>query len=372
MPKSGVQPDIKVCNKKAVRFRNVNMFSVILRRRGATFITALAGAGIFWFLNIPLPFLFGPMAACLLTALCGAQLAGFGAVSNAARTVLGIAVGTSLTPDVVARLPQMAGSVSLVIPYILIIALIGVPFFHRLCRFDPVTAWYAAMPGGLQDMIIFGKEAGANTRILSLVHATRVLVIVTLAPLLLTFFYGISLDRPIGRPAGELPLHEMLLMAGAALTGWKGGERIGLFGASILGPLIVSAILTLTGFIHSRPPAEAIILAQFFIGTVIGVHYVGITLRELRNIVLSGLSFMLLLAVLAAVFAEIVILIGLAPPVEAFLAFAPGGQAEMTILAIVAGADLGYVILHHLARIVLVIIGAPLFAKYYRPAPPEP
>ncbi len=34
----------------------------------------------------------------------------------------------------------------------------------------------------------------------------------------------------------------------------------------------------------------------------------------------------------------------------------------MTVLALVAGADLGFVILHHLVRIVIVILGAPLAA----------
>ncbi len=58
--------------------------------------------------------------------------------------------------------------------------------------------------------------------------------------------------------------------------------------------------------------------------------------------------------------------IGAAPPIEAFLAFAPGGQAEMAILAIVAGADLAYVVTHHLVRLVVVIIGAPIVARLVR------
>ena len=32
------------------------------------------------------------------------------------------------------------------------------------------------------------------------------------------------------------------------------------------------------------------------------------------------------------------------------------------VLAIVAGADLGFVVVHHLARLTLVILGAPIFA----------
>jgi membrane AbrB-like protein len=166
-------------------------------------------------------------------------------------------------------------------------------------------------------------------------------------------------------------LHELALMALAGILGWKGGERIGLFGASILGPMLVTAALSLSGLIHTRPPAEAIVVAQLFIGVAIGAQYVGVTLRELRVFVLSGLAFVVLLAMLAAGFTELVTLTGLAAPVEGFLAFAPGGQAEMTVLALVAGADLGFVIIHHLTRITLVILGAPVAARWFRAGPPR-
>ena len=235
--------------------------------------------------------------------------------------------------------------------------------FFRWLGYDKVTSYYAAMPGGLQDMVIFGQEAGGNVRTLSLIHATRVLIIVTLAPIILTLGYGVSLTNPIGAPASTIPLSDLGWMLVAAIVGWKGGERIGLFGASILGPLIVSAMFSLAGLIQSRPPMEAILAAQYLIGMAIGVYYVGVTLRELRSVVASAVAFVLLLALLAAAITEFVYLTGLAKPVEAFLAFAPGGQAELTVLAIVAGADLGFIVAHHLTRIVLVITLAPLAAK---------
>jgi len=332
--------------------------------RVATLVLALTGAGVFHVLGVPLAFLFGPMAFCLIAALAGAPLKGMGTVSTAARTILGVAIGASITPEIVGRIPQMAGSVALVPLYVVAIGLVGVPFFRRL-GYDPVTAWYAAMPGGLQDMVLFGKEAGGDARALSLIHATRLLIIVTLAPLILTFFYGSSLSGALGQPAANIPLSELILMAAAAWLGWKGAEKIGLFGASILGPMIVTAALSLGDFIHARPPVEAILFAQLFIGFGIGVQYVGVTFRELRSFILSGLAFVLLLALLAAAFTEVVTLTGLAKPVEGFLAFAPGGQAEMTVLALVVGADLGFVILHHLTRVVIVILGAPVAARFF-------
>lgn len=331
-----------------------------------TVVLAVLGVVLFSLAGLPLPFLFGPMAACLIAALLGAPLRGLGQISVAARTILGVAVGASITPALLHQIPAIAASAALIPVYIVLIALIGAPFFNRLCGFDPMTSFYAAMPGGLQDMVIFGEAAGANVRTLSLVHATRVLIIVTLAPIFLIHVYGVSLGNPIGAPAAEIPARELALMVIAAIVGWKGGERIGLFGASILGPIIVAAAFSMAGLLHMRPPKEAILASQFFIGMGIGVYYIGVTFRELRQVVLSAIAFAILLAILAATFTEIVTLAGFANPVEAFLAYAPGGQAEMTVLAIVAGADLSFVITHHLIRIILVIVGAPIAVRLLR------
>ncbi len=151
-------------------------------RRAFTIVLAALGTGVFLTFGLPLPFLFGPMSACLVAALLGAPLVGAGEVSMGARTILGIAVGASITPEVVRQIPRMAGSVAFVPLYVAVIGMIGVPYFRKVCGFDLATSYYAAMPGGLQDMVIFGQEAGADVRALSLIHATRVLIIVTLVP----------------------------------------------------------------------------------------------------------------------------------------------------------------------------------------------
>ena len=53
----------------------------------------------------------------------------------------------------------------------------------------------------------FGEEAGGNVRAMSLIHATRVLVIIIALPILLTFIWGISLDKPPGDPIKILRLN---------------------------------------------------------------------------------------------------------------------------------------------------------------------
>jgi uncharacterized membrane protein AbrB (regulator of aidB expression) len=59
----------------------------------------------------------------------------------------------------------------------------------------------------------------------------------------------------------------------------------------------------------------------------------------------------------------VIVGLGLAPGLDAFLAFLPGGQAEMVVIAIIAGADLAYVVSHHLLRMVLVILLGPVVEK---------
>ncbi|WGW03608.1 AbrB family transcriptional regulator [Tropicibacter oceani] len=332
------------------------------KRVALTLLIAALGAALFVLIGLPLPLLLGPMIACLIAALAGAPLRGMGTFGTFMRTFLGVAVGSSVTPQVVAQIPSYLGTLVFVPVFVAIIGGLGYPLLRRMGLNHP-TAFYGAMPGGLQDMLVFGEEAGGDVRAMSLIHATRVLVIVTIAPILMQWFWQVDLTAPPGQSARDTDPLEIALMVGAGLVGWKLAERVGLFGASLLGPMILTAALALSGIITHRPPAEIIWAAQIFIGISVGVKYAGITGRELRHFVVAGLGFSLLLAVISLAFIEAIHLVAHADPMDSFLSFLPGGQGEMVVIAIVAGADLSFVVTHHLFRLILVILLAPVAAR---------
>ena len=58
-----------------------------LGQQALTFAIAAAGVALFAGLALPLPFLFGPSAACLLVALAAAPLREVRPLSSSARTV---------------------------------------------------------------------------------------------------------------------------------------------------------------------------------------------------------------------------------------------------------------------------------------------
>ncbi|WP_282181760.1 AbrB family transcriptional regulator [Aliiroseovarius marinus] len=333
--------------------------------RAMTFLIAGAGSLGFFILGLPLPFLIGPMSACLIAALAGMQLKGAGQFGLFMRTFLGVAVGSSITPELLGRMSEIASSLAFVPLFIATIAVVGYPLLRHVFGFDPVTSWYSAMPGGLQDMLVFGEEAGGDPRALSLIHATRVVVLVSCAPVLMQYVWGLDLSVAPGQPMSAISPAQIAIMVAAGLFGWKFFERIGLFGASILGPMIVTTALSLAGVIETRPPAEIIQAAQFFIGIAVGVKYVGITSREIRVNVFAGVLYSVLLGAISFGFFILITRLELAPSLDALLAFLPGGQAEMVVIAIIAGSDLAYVVTHHILRIVIVVLFAPVIGRKF-------
>ena len=338
---------------------------MITSNRVWTLIISAAGVGLFWIMHWPLPFLLGPMAACLVGALVSAPLQGMGVVGVIMRTFLGVAIGTSVTPDILGRLPGFAMSLSMVPVLVLAIALAGFRLM-RAMGFDRQTSLYASLPGGLQEMLFLGDDAGGNVRAMSLIHATRVLALFCVVPLAITFIWEIDLSNPPGMPASTVPPLETAIIVASGIAGWRLAELLRIPGPSLLGPALLTMTLTLAGVLNHRPPTEILVASQFFIGLTVGVRYAGITLVELRKYVLAGVIYVLIAgAISLTLFFVISRLLDL-PPINVLLAYLPGGQVEMAIIAIIAGADLPFIIAHHFFRIVVVLFLAQLLSKWLK------
>ncbi len=201
---------------------------IITRPRLTAVLAAVLGAVLFVALDLPIPLLLGPMMGCLVFALAGARLQGMGTLGVLMRTVLGVAIGASVTPEFVYDLPKYGPTLLIVPLFILVIGGVGYPFFRKVVGFDHPTAFYSAMPGGLQDMLIFGEQAGGDVRAMSLIHATRVLVIVSVAPFVLTLVYDLDLGAAPGERAAGMDPVQLILLCLAGIVGWRIAERINL------------------------------------------------------------------------------------------------------------------------------------------------
>jgi membrane AbrB-like protein len=260
----------------------------------------------------------------------------------------------------------MAGSLIILVPFMILITTTSMTFYRRLAGFDRPTAFFSAVPGGLADMTAMAEQAGANQRTVILVQASRIVLIVFTVPLFLQFHDGLA--APNAFAASPVRLSELTFVDAATLIamaglGWGIAQYFGLAGAPIVGPMVVSGIAHALGLTTVRLPLELLIVAQIGVGVLLGCQFRGLTFKEFTHTMVWGL---LNAAVLLAVTAVVVILVSRITgfdQVSVLMAFAPGGQTELNLLAFVLGVDVAYVALHHLARLAIVILGAQLVFK---------
>lgn len=97
-----------------------------------------------------------------------------------------------------------------------------------------------------------------------------------------------------------------------------------------------------------------------YIGATVGCRFATATpAYVLRIVCLSAGSTFLLQAVSLAV-AGVVSLLVKDRFLGLIISYSPGGLAEVSILALSLGIDVPFVVLHHLARVLLVVSGAVL------------
>lgn len=228
-----------------------------------------------------------------------------------------------------------------------------------------MSAYFSAMPGGLLEMISMAELLGANVYKVTLAQSARLLFLVFTLPFIIEKITHVSLDGRNGITQSLMQTNttDMLVLVACTLLGWFGAVRLKISGGTMIGPMFIGAFIYSLGLVTSRPPDEVIKLIQLVLGTTIGFVFVGISLKEVVSILKNTLGYFFILVIIAGLFIFCVSKIVDFPLLSIILAFSPGGQSEMNLIAIIVGANLPYVAIHHIVRMFLVISIAPMFVK---------
>ncbi len=329
-----------------------------LPRHAFALAVGAAGGGLFYLLHLPLPWMLGALFATMAAAVGGAPVLAPDRLRPAVVAVIGVLLGSRFTPEILTQMDAWAGTVMILLVYVLAVALIVVPFYRYAGRLDWRTAYFAGMPGGLTEMIEIGEANGAKPAPIILAHSLRIVVTIALIALWFRFVHGLGTGPAPTAPAA-LSLLDAALLLGCAVIGGMIGPRLHLPAPTFLGPLILSALLHLTGLTESTPPALLVTVAQIALGTILGCRFRGIGGRTLAHAGLLSLGATLLtlaLALGAGLVMQRVAGVGLD---QAMLALAPGGLTEMGLIAMAIHSDVAFVALHHVARILFVLVLAP-------------
>jgi len=326
----------------------------------ATLVFGAAGGALFYELTMPLPWMIGAMVVTTVAALAGAPLKGPGGIRPLMITILGIMLGAAFTPEALGHAGRWWPSLATLIGFIVVVTAAVAVFLVKAGRFDPVSAYFASAPGGFATMLVLGGELGGDERKISLVHAVRILLTV----LLIAFWFRIVEGYRPGAVAAlgsvaDIAGGDFLILAACAV-GFPIARLLKVPAAPLIGPMVLSAAVHMAGLTVARPPSELVNLAQIVIGTNVGCRFVGVPVRQVLKTMYLSVAVTLFMLALAVAFAFLLNrLTGLG--FEAlWLAFSPGGLAEMTLISLAMGIDTAFVSTHHLLRMIFMVTAAPL------------
>lgn len=283
-------------------------------------------------------------------------------------TTIGVMIGAQATPELLRQMTQLPITLVTLLAFVVIAHAGNFVIFRRIGKFDHATAFYSGTPGGLMESILLGEGAGADPRILTIQQFLRIIFVVTLVPLGLSVWLG----HPVGSAAGvmaptpadaQVSLRELGLVAMAGAVGLGLATLIRLPAGQLTGPLLLTAILSISGLVELHVPFWLIATAQVVVGASLGMRFQGVTLALLRRSTgLTALSVGFMLCLGAGLSTLLVYLTDI-PFLHLLISFAPGGVTEMSIIALSLAANPALVTVHHVLRILLTVMELTLITK---------
>lgn len=338
-----------------------------------TLLMSLTGGLFFRLLHLPLPWLLGPLTTIMIWNLV-ARRNSFWPVElrNSGLVVLGYMLGSSFTIEtslqIIKQLPAMMFATSSTILFSLFIGY----FTYRRTGISLATGIIGSVPGGLTQMVVLSEEiADTDLTVVTFMQTIRLLSTVFIVPFLV--IHGLAGDSQQAVAATNIPaiynsvIHtpwNALLFTGMVLIAAWVAVRISLPTPFLLGPLIGSAALVLTGFQAPNTPSFLVVISQLCIGTYLGLTIKPTSLKNWKK--LLPYTFMGSIAVVFFSLGVGLLLTRLhsLDLISAFLGTAPGGMGEMGLTAVLVSANVSLVTAYQMFRLVFILFVMPLLLKW--------
>jgi len=315
----------------------------------------------------PVPWLLGSLLLIALVAGSGIKLTRLSPVLEKWSRVL---VGVALGPSVANSLDSVGVSTLVVViaslVSVVLLVVVGYMFFQRWLNMSRGEAYLSALPGGLSFMMALADrlhvaDKSSRPRI-ALIHTVRVVSLVLFVSMI-AIFLGTDLQKGSFDEwfYFDVALEwQWLFLVLLVLSGMWLAETLSIAGGHVTIPLVISSALYALGFITVPMPELVITVAMLVFGCILGFE-LGSGPREEYPKLVGG---SMVLTSLAFVFGALIALVlndvtgyGF---LTLFLALAPGGMAEISLIALALGMDVGVIAMIHLIRFIFIMLIGPL------------
>ena len=327
-------------------------------------VGGIGGALAAW-ANVPLAWMLGALFATMAASLAGMPVNVPTWLRQNFIVLVGLFLGESfdhLTPAELARWPV---SLTAAMVYVPVAGGIAYVFYRHIAGESRANAICEATPGGLTAVVLLSENMGADPRAVALSQSLRISIVILLAPVIAFGLLGLPPpDDALFSDQRIIGWSDFGLLCAATLAAVWGLGRVGLPLPTLVGPIAASAVLRMTGLVEGVLPHVLVEMALVVMGASIGSRFAGVSIRRWLQVAGVTLLGTLVLMGVSLVFALILSPLTGIDLMTLLLAYAPGGVAEMSLIALAIDADPGFVAVHHVARIVFILLAFPLVAPF--------
>ena len=321
------------------------------------------GAVIATYIGLPAPALTGPSISVTIAGLFGLKLSVQNFVRDISFLVIGLSMGTSVTPEVYESAKQWPFSLMAVVAGVTSAFFVSQWALKRFYAYDAKSAVLASSPGHLSFVIGLGMDSGADIRMVAIVQSIRVLTLTLIVPMLVVWSGLAGSDIVV--PTKFMSLFWVAMcLAAAALVG-LGFKRLKIPAAFVLAGMIISLASHLTGLVEGHMPQWLTWPALMMLGSMIGTRFSGVSMAELKSAIGAGFAITLVGIAAAIGFAVLLAQFVDLPVAQLVVAFAPGGVEAMAAMAFALNLDPTFVATHHIARIFYLSFFVPLALAWW-------
>ena len=341
----------------------------IARHVAETLAFAAAGGVTLGLLGVPAGYLSGSILLVAAASLAGRPMLIPLLPMRILLVLIGISLGAVVTPATLNGMATYPLSIAVLFVTMVCISVSGASYLRVVHGWDKITAYLAAAPGGLSQVMGLAAELHADMRAIAIVQTVRVVIIAVGLPAGLSLLGLVGhASRGVGGPFNPAQLDELAILVAASTIVSLIAHRIRFPGGLLFGAMLTSAALHGSGYIHVVMPWWVANTVMIAFGAVTGSRFAGTPLRLLADFIGAAFgSFAVAVTVTAVFAAALVGVLGL-PIGEVMIAYAPGAVDAMMLLALALNLDPVYVGAHHLARIFFVSLAMPLLARRAAPA----
>ena len=333
-----------------------------MRDTAAGLVIGAAGGFLCWLIGIPAPWLAGSMIAGIIAIFSGTRVGMPGWLKALAFIFLGIQTGTSVSWETVERAAQWPTSIIFLGFTVIAVTWACAWYYMRCSKWDGPTALFASLPGALSLVLLLASTTTADMRLVTISQCIRLFFLVAALPSLILLLS--PPDLFYAGPAAIGGLADIAMLIAAATAAGYALEWLKVPAGLMLGPMLASAALELTGVIEGAAPDSILIPANIVLGVMIASRFSGFTFAEFRQALGQGFSGFLIALAIAMAGAGITSATAGLPFALTLLAFAPGGLDAMTIMAFALNLDPAYVGAHQMARYIGLALTMPMVTGF--------